>query len=162
VPSTAKLVVPLLAAALVAACSARPLKLEVETEDAGPDAPPDVRRTISGGAPAPSSPGACDPVSQNCSSGRRCMPNCQTVTFDCLRDEGGSGTYLAVCSKHFDCVKGFACAQVEGSPSPRCLRHCRSDADCPTGTRCTRGTFPCSPTEPRRSIEMSLCQERRR
>lgn len=138
--------------------------LSLDTDDPAPVPVPDrpqvdARQPDSQNRVVIAFPGSCDPVGQGCGAGRRCAPDCKALVFVCIRDEIGAGAQAAVCSHHQDCKVGFACTPTDDTP--RCLRYCRTDADCPGGSQCETGRFPCSPDKPNQAIPQSVCRERR-
>lgn len=144
-----------LALALTVGCSSRPLSLEDEQQGDGGRSPNEPSRSPSA---EPGSGRTCD--RSPCPTGERCLPSCERLRVACMGTATGNRGQDAVCDRHEDCGAGFVClVPLDNSMGgrERCLRHCRSNSECPSGYRCLATPLACQ-NDPPEVIMLQLCQ----
>lgn len=88
----------------------------------------------------PANTQGCDPVCQTkCGCGERCamdsgMPTCKKQSGPFVGNGGNCQTSQDLCQPGFLCLRESADVDACGA---HCYRHCRADADCPGGAKCT-------------------------
>lgn len=89
----------------------------------------------------------CDPAALTCGAAMTCAVNCAVQSGSCVA--AGTGAAGSLCSQNVDCAPGTQCfsygggATTPGCQLGACLKFCKSDADCGSGSLC-QGKVPCT------------------
>ena len=85
-------------------------------------------------------PPACDPSETTCGAGMGCSIACSGLMPQVTCAKAGTVAAGQICTSPADCVPGADCLGTtcaEGGSKSRCVKHCKTDADCGgSTTRC--------------------------